>query len=330
MYASRPPSLQQAADARSGPLRLFRARRRAFDGAAQVARDPEIRVFVSDLIRPYGLAFREDVLRAGSGQSYGEMAETLLRSMVPAGEAVDLLVLAFAIHDVRPGRSTAAYLSHVCPGDPLAFAICDQGAAAAFTGLRLLHEYARTGGCRRSVLVVVEQASLHYAPAAEPAPIPDRHAAVALLFGPTGPAELGPQRQHAGVTPERAGALLAADVAALRAGRSEVILVLGEALARQLAPSPAEQSHVDQLRVAELRVAELRVAPAGQPYTGIWWELACELPRWAAEARLVLLADYDPTIQRLCLSTMDFAGAAADPVPTEPELVPAEQRQPVP
>jgi len=65
------------------------------------------------------------------------MAEALIRELVPADAPVDLIVLAFAVPDVRPGRATATYLSHVCPGNPLAFAVCDQGSAAAFTGLRL-------------------------------------------------------------------------------------------------------------------------------------------------------------------------------------------------
>ena len=88
------------------------------------------------------------------------MAEELIRSVVPPDEPVDVLVLAFAVPDARPGRATASYLSHVCPGEPLAFAICDQGSAAAFTGLRLIREYARTGGCARGLLLVVEQAIL--------------------------------------------------------------------------------------------------------------------------------------------------------------------------
>jgi hypothetical protein len=46
-------------------------------------------------------------------------------------------VLAFSPHDVQPGRQTAAYLSAVNPGAPMAFAVCDQGSAAAFSGLRV-------------------------------------------------------------------------------------------------------------------------------------------------------------------------------------------------
>src|SRR2546429_7296315 len=76
------------------------------------------------------------------------MAETVMGMAIAPDDAVDLVVLAYAIPDITPGRATAAYLSHICPGNRLAFAVCDQGVAAAFTGLRLIREYARTGGWR--------------------------------------------------------------------------------------------------------------------------------------------------------------------------------------
>lgn len=49
----------------------------------------------------------------------------------------------------------------------MAFAVCDQGAAAAFTGLRLATEYARTGGCRRAVLAEELAAALRTGELAE-------------------------------------------------------------------------------------------------------------------------------------------------------------------
>ena len=50
------------------------------------------------------------------GQSYGEMAQVLIGSVVSADEPVDLLILAFGVHDLWPARQTAAYLSDVTPG----------------------------------------------------------------------------------------------------------------------------------------------------------------------------------------------------------------------
>lgn len=311
MYAVRPPPPAGGPDLPGAPLRLRRAARRVFDGSSALARDPELRVFMGDLIRPYGLDLREDVLAAGGGHTYGEMAEALIAATVPADEPVDLLVLAFGIHDVRPGRSTATYLSHVCPGEPFAFAVCDQGTAAAFTGLRLVREYARTGGCRRALLVVAEQTTLHYRPVV-PAPVPARHAAVALMFAESGPTELGDVRQHADVGPDRVGALLAAEVATLCAGRPEVTLVVGADLAGELAARPP--------------AARVLVAPAGQPYTGMWWELAgC-----AGQRRPVVFADYDRTLRYLCLSALDVAAPPAAAGPPEPDPMVVERCSTVP
>lgn len=167
-------------------LWLARAARRVFDGPAARTAHPEhgphFAGYLADLLEPYGLAPHAPA----GGQSYGEMGAALIADLVRPDEPVDLLVLAFAVPDVRPGRATATYLSHLCPGQPLAFAVCDQGVAAGFTALRIAQSYPEH---RRSLVIVVEQAALHYDPPA-PAPLPARHAGVALLCGDSGVARV--------------------------------------------------------------------------------------------------------------------------------------------
>jgi 4-hydroxymandelate oxidase len=265
------------------------AARRTFGGFSDLAFDPRLRVFLTDLVRPFDLALRDDLLDSGAGHSYGEMAAEVVLEAVPADAPVDLLVMAFGIHDIRLGRSTASYLSEICPGDAMAFAVCDQGAAAAFTALRLIGEYGRSGACERAVLVVVEQSALHYQQAS-PGEVPERHSAVAVLFEQS----VGNHtvvRQHADVSAQLAGALLADDVAALSAGRTDVTLVLGNGL-----------TQFGHTYLADRMV----LAPAGQPYTGPWWELAGGLAEWQAAGRLVLLAEYEPILRYLSLSAVDF------------------------
>ncbi|GAA4687106.1 2-hydroxy-acid oxidase [Phytohabitans rumicis] len=277
MYTAGPPATDYP-----GP-HLVRAARRAFPGPAARAAHPEhaphLTAYLSDLVRPYGLALRQPA----GGHSYGEMAAALVADTVPPHEPVDLLVLAFAVPDIRPGRATATYLSHICPGAPMAFAVCDQGAAAGFTGLRLIREYARTGGCRRALLLVVEQAGLPYDPAA-PVALPTRHTGVALLCGDSGTAWLGPVRQvpmapgQAGTAPPALPADLDADT-----------LILGNGLG----PVPGARS-----------------APSGQPYTGVWWTLAGELAD--PTARRIVLADHDPVLGYLCTSTVEIGGTVEE------------------
>ncbi|GAA1762475.1 2-hydroxy-acid oxidase [Luedemannella helvata] len=260
-----------------GALYVNRAERRIFEGDCEFLRSPHHRAaigtYLSDLLRPHGLDLKEDLLAAGTGHSYGEMGAALIGSIVGPDEPVDLLVMAFAAPDVRPGRATATYLSHVCPGNPQSFAICDQGVAAAYTGLRLVREYVGSGGCRRALLLIVEQATLHYE-AKGPAAVPARHAGVALLCTgqptPGGAGRLGAVRVHTQVGPEQVPGLLAGLAGA-------ATLVTGTGL------DPADVP------------ADARPAPAGQPLTGAWWELAGGQP--------MVLADYDPTLRYLCTAT---------------------------
>lgn len=203
------------------------------------------------MARPYALK----VDAAGSGHSYGDMAEPMIAALVSPDEPVDLLILAFSIHDLRPGRQTAAFLSHVTPGTPMAFAICDQGPAAAFTALRIAAEYSASAGARRALLIVVEQAALPYDCQA---PVPSQHRAVAMLYGEgqNPQARVTEVAQHPGVPPDRVAELAAKETARLAAGHGRARLVIGDSLA---AAWPACTDW------------PLRVMPAGQPMTGVWW-----------------------------------------------------------
>jgi hypothetical protein len=284
MFRSGPPQLTPGAGAPGDLLRIAGAHRLIFEDTSVTAWDPLLRLYLADMVAPYGLPLREDLLVEGAGHSFGEMAEPLIAALVPADEPVDLLVLAFAMHDLRLGRATATYLSNICPGAPFAFALCDQGNAAAFTGLRLIDAYARTGACQRALLVVLEQSALHYEPAL-PVPLPVRHAGVALLLDAAGTIPLRPVRQHISVTAQGVSALLGAEVAELSAGRDDVTVILGGGLSE-----------------LELPGRVLR-APDGQPSTGAWWELAS----LSEPGELVIVAEYEPQLGYLSICAADFS-----------------------
>ncbi|MEO7287956.1 MAG: 2-hydroxy-acid oxidase [Jatrophihabitantaceae bacterium] len=276
--------------------------RRVYDEPSATARDPRLAEFLTDMLTPYQVQFRPDLLAEGTGHSFGEMGEPLIAEMASEHDPVDLLVLAFAMHDLRPGQATSTYLSHLCPGNPLAFSVCDQGDAGGFTALRLIQTYTRTGDFAHSLLLVMEQTALYYEPD-RPAARPQRHAAVAIRFDAGGQGQLAPVRQQSAVPADQVADRLRAELAALTAGRDDVTLIAGEGLASQLT------SRSDQ-------VDELVLAPAGQPATGTWWALAGDLDRWAGQQRLVLVADYEPTLGYLSICAVDFAEqpAAAEPV----------------
>ena len=278
--------MRYGAGAAAGPgLGVARVLSRDFDGRSETSLDPDLRVFVSDLVRPYGLPLREDLLRQGVGHTYGEMGEVLLRAALVPDEQVDLLIVAFDVPDVQPGRANAVHLSRFCPGSPLAFAVCDQGSAAAFTALRIASDYARTGGCRRAVVLVMEQTALHYR-SAEPVPLPERQRGVVLVCEPTEGGGEMTVRQSSGseLGPDAGAALLRAERKALG---PDAAVVLSAGLGSDPGADPVP------------------VPVPAQPLTGVWTELAANLPAWRADGRPVLVADLDRRHGRL--STLALA-----------------------
>ncbi|MEO7261317.1 MAG: 2-hydroxy-acid oxidase [Jatrophihabitantaceae bacterium] len=333
-------------------LRLVRAERRTFAGPAEFLADPgnraAVSTYLSDLIRAYPPELSElstltrtpaaAPLRVSpsQGQSYGEMAEFLIGTVVPADQPVDLLVLAFSIHDLQPGRATATYLSHRCPGNPLSFAICDQGSAAAYSALRIARDYPTSTERSRSLVIIVEQAALPYG---DGAALPAQHRGVALLLengpmgtesagtgsagtGSAGTGSAGPGSGRTEPDPARLVALTqrpdlaaaavagqaAADLAELSAGYPEVRLVLSRALATTWPGHPSDG---------------VRIGPADQPTTGIWWQLLDELDAQselnalseraaldepdAGRPSLLVAADYDPDLRYLCMAAIEPA-----------------------
>jgi hypothetical protein len=261
----------------AGP-NLIRAERATFTGPARFLADDGNRAgvgaYLADMTRPFGIEPHAEL----SGHSYGEMATALMASIVPEDDPVDLLVLAFSVHDLWPGRATAAYLSKVCPGTPMSFAICDQGRTAAFTGLRVIRAYRP----RRALLIVVEQATIPYDSPATP---PAEHRGIAMLFGDAAGSPVADVHQHSGVAPDAVAAHTVATIAELSAGHGAVRVVLGDELATAWPTHPGHP-----------------VVPAGQPATGVWWQLAEQL---TGPAELVVVADYDPFLRNLCLTGID-------------------------
>ncbi|MFJ1754112.1 hypothetical protein [Kitasatospora sp. NPDC088134] len=274
-----PTTLPRAAS----PLRLTAAHALDLDGHSPLAADPDLRTFTADLVRPYGLELDEDALTGARGHSYLTLARHAVEHLVDATRPVDLVVLVYAGPDVRPGQSTANRLSDLCPGEPLAFALCDEGAGGTFSALRIADAYARTGGARRALLIAVEQADLHHRPH-RPARLSDRHSAAALLWESDGagrPLQLTVQEGR--LTSNQVGEVLGKLCGELPA---DALLVLGPGLAATDPPDgrPA-----------------LRARP-GNPYTGGWSALSAALADPRHVERPLALADFEPETGRFDLA----------------------------
>ena len=270
-----------------GHLRVGGAVGRTFDELTGQVLNPTMPGYVADMAAPYGLAVREDLLARGAGHSYAEMCVPLLAELVPEDRPADLLVLATGIPDVRYGRSTATVLSWHCAGAPMAFTVCDQGLLAAFTALHLIEGYARTGGCRRAVLLVAEQPTVYHA-LPVPAPVPDRAAAVGVVLETSAlPGGLS-VRRHTEVAEHEVADVLAAHLP----GDATVIVGPGLAgVARGL--------------------GDVVVCGENQPYTGVWLELSRRLPDLRDSGGQVLVAEYDPGMGYLFSATVSPATVAA-------------------
>lgn len=277
---------------------------RRYAGRSELSLDPDLRVYLGDLARPYGVALREDLLERGAGHTYAEMAEGLLPELLRADETVDLLILTYAMHDARPGQSTALYLSDILPGKPMAFTVCDQGIAGPYTSLRIASEYLRSGDSKRALIVITEQDTLHYEPFALPdvtVALPDGHTAVAMLLEGVGSAGFSSVRELPGTAPDDVRDLLAAQLSELAdpADADRRVLLLGGGLSADDADG--------------LGIDQVIAAPPGQPCTGVWHELAQGHAQWARRGALVTLADYDRQLRTLCLCTIETFDAAALP-----------------
>lgn len=269
----------RAPAAPAGAASLVDALSLVVEADSPAARDPDLRVFTTDLVRPYGLPLEERAFAAGHGQSYAEMGEAVIDALVPHDRPVDLLIQVFASPDVQPGRSASVHLSGYCPGRPFAFALCEQGAAGASTAVDLVRSYLASDGFHRALVLVMEQAALHYRPP-EGTPVPDRHTAVGLLWERDAGLAVAPVGERLRTTAEDAAGRVAEEWRRACGPGPDPLLLLGPGLAGAPGPPGAEV---------------LRARP-GSPYTGLWSALAGILPRLREEGRPLLAAEYDPLL----------------------------------
>ncbi|MBU2665896.1 hypothetical protein KOI35_20505 [Actinoplanes bogorensis] len=179
-------STAPAAPARTGRLRPTQVIVRHFEPDPQpYSGDPLLEEYLSDMTALYGRRFDRDRHAASARVSYTEMADRLVAELDVTGP-VDLVVLAHATSDADPRRVTACYLNELLPGDPLAFAVSDQGPIAPFTALRLLGSYAGDfPGCR-ALLLIMEQTTMPYEIIGARYPVPAHDIGVAMLLEPAG------------------------------------------------------------------------------------------------------------------------------------------------
>ena len=271
------------------PLPLARIVTRTFDGVRPY--DANMLGFFHDLAELYGLRYDRAEFARLRRATFTDMVGGLLDELDGGGEPVGLVVLAHSAPDGEPNWP-ACFLTGVLPGEPLGFAVADQGAVAPFTALRIAATYLRANGARRAIAIVLDQSTVLCDPAlAGQAPVPTQNRAVALIFDERGGLGELSVRTSAGIGPGDVGSALRGWVPATGGHRPAV--VFGPGLAAEIEPSTVDGrgSTVDR----GWSTVDAVAVPPGLPCTGIWAVLAGELDRWRSAGRQhVLLADYDP------------------------------------
>jgi hypothetical protein len=289
----------------SAPPRLARAEYLSFGAEGRtVLRDQVVRDaifgYLADMLRPHGVPFDEACFLAGNQNSYAFLAGQCLTAMREEAEP-DLIVLAHATADCESSRSLSGYLTTLFRGEPLCFAISDQGELSPFTALHVLRGFGTSGTSRRALVLVLDQSTLPYVRVPDPGAGGTDHVLGLLFVTGPGPAgrPLAAVWHRPQVTPDKLGQALAEVAAALPAAdpqASEVTVVAGEHIAAaDLAPL---------LRAVRLRagVHWLHRTPPGP---------ACVAP-WAAVAGLpdsttgrVLVIGYDRSLAALSVALFD-------------------------
>ncbi|WBB73945.1 hypothetical protein O7602_30615 [Micromonospora sp. WMMD1128] len=270
-------SIAPAPSTRTGRLRPTQVIARRFGPDPEPYRgDPLLEEYLSDMTELYGRRFDRDRHAAAGRNSFTDMADRLVRDLDLA-VPVDLIAIAHSTPDADPRRVTACYLSELVHGDPLAFAVSDQGPVAAFTALRLLGTYSGDfPGCR-ALLLVLEQTTMSYEVVGARYPVPGHDAGVAVLLEPAG-SDGATVHQRPDVAPTAVGTLLDELVPA------DAVVIAGPGLTA----GPGRPV---------VRAPDLGAA-------GVWAEFARHR---AGTAGPIAVADHDPVSGTLCAAV--FAGS---------------------
>jgi hypothetical protein len=285
-------------------MRLSAIRDAAFGRNPEFPEYAGLAAFFADRTTPYGVPVDVDTPLPGNRNSYSYLS-TQLVSLLP--QPPDLVVVAHALPDCGIETSIAGSVQNLLAGQPMVFAVTDQGRTTGFAALQAAGAMAR-GRNRAVAMLALDQGTLTYPDPALAGLDTAADHAVGLLFAADGLAELTAMRQLTGVDPRDAG----------QAALTELIKLVAPDPARHLVFVLGEELHVDGLGgrlAAEFgdRSAGggpcIREAPSGRLCTAVWSALAAELDTPCAVARTVVVGEYDPRLRYLSLLTMDVPSA---------------------
>jgi len=242
--------------------------------------------FFREMGVPYGAAFDRDGYASSGRRTSVELAHGALDRLGPLGahESPEVVVVGYASPDFDHAELVASCLKRRLPGEPLSFALSDQGVLAPFSALRVALEYARRCGFRRLLLMVVDQSTQPFAVPQSGQARVHEDVAVALLIEWDGGGDAVRGMAHGRPS---SGVFAAWD--------ESVALVAGAGLDGAAPGTPG---------VPELppQTGALTRSEPGQPCTGVWTALL-EAP---SGDRHTVVADYDRERDFLAYCMLDM------------------------
>ena len=284
------------ADAPAAVPRVVRAARHTAPGPGTEYEPVGVREeFFREMGAPYAVPFDRERYAAGGRRTSVELAHGALDALGPltAEECPEVVVVAYATPDFDHAELVVSCLKGRLPGEPLSFALSDQGVLAPFSALRVAVEYARRCGFRRLLLMVVDQGTQPFTvPGRERDPV-RADTAVALLLEWDGGG--GAVRGMAQGRPS--------DAVFAEWDRAAAVVAGAGMAGGDLELPPHDGA--------------LTSAGPGQPCTGVWTALlgtAVDAPAVGVPAggRHVVVADYDPERDFLAYCTLDLGELGSD------------------
>ncbi|MGQ4383100.1 hypothetical protein [Streptomyces sp. SAS_270] len=283
------------ADAPAAVPRVVRAARHTAAGPGVPYEPVGVREeFFREMGAPYSVPFDSERYADGGRRTSVELANGALDALGPlsAEECPEVVVVAYATPDFDHAELVASCLKGRLPGEPLSFALSDQGVLAPFSALRVAVEYARRCGFRRLLLMVVDQGTQPFTvPGREHDPV-RADTAVALLLEWDGGG--GAVRGMAQGRPS--------DAVFTEWDRAASV-VAGAGLTAEAAGGRVELPSWE---------GELTSAAPGRPCTGVWTALLGTAVAAPARGRYVVVADYDRERDFLAYCTLDAGELGSD------------------
>jgi hypothetical protein len=254
-----------------------------------------------DLLNEFGEPVDSQALESGRNVAHVDLVDPLLDDQRVRAARPGLVLLAYALPDVHPFTTTAAYVNWRLGNQAASFAVSEQGLAAPFSALRFASAYGATGQHRSVVLAVLEQTTL---PNRDPL-VADNHlvdSGALLVFDVEAtPGAGGPPRQLAvdqvrsQDPPEACGHRL--EHAA--GGRPGATLLVDGPWAGHETPRGDG--------------VELQRTPPGTYCTSMWLALAEHHAEWAERYETVILHDTDPRSGSCASAVLRSTAAASGP-----------------